>query len=223
MRLQRRSSGLLWNRRHRWRRNVVRHASKTVHTGGLRLQASGLGLHCRREHRVDTSRLRLEAPEARWLRCHTLEPELAWLLGLQLLLLLDSKLRLRLEPCGLRLQSCRLWLESCRLWLEACRLWLETLLVQLGQTLSRRSKLRPGLRESGQLWLQRSRAKSSRLLREVLRRRQRSGWRGRKKRTLAQVLRRLRALTRRLLKASGLLGQLSKEVWTGTGLLWLLR
>lgn len=178
-------------------------------------------MQCGGEHRIDAGRhrllrLRLEAPEARWLRCQGLEPELTRLLSLQLLLLLNSKLRLRLEPCGLRLQSC--WL-----WLEACWLWLETLLAQFGQTLPRRGKLWSSLRDTGQLRLQRSCAKSSRLLREVLRCRQRPGWRGREKRTLSNSLRRLRTLTRRLLKASGLLGQLSEEVWTGTGLLWLLR
>ena len=59
------------------------------------------------------------------------------LLTLQLLLLLDPKLRLWLESCWLRLQR-----------------RLELLLAQLGQALSRRSNLRPRLRDSCQLRLQ---------------------------------------------------------------------
>ena len=175
--LQGRSCRVLRNRRHRRhrrRRGRIRHVAKAVHTSRLRLQTSGLRLQGRRESSIDAGLhglLLRETSEARRLWCKTsLEPKLllTWLLTLQLLLLLDPKLRLWLESCWLRLQG-----------------RLELLLAQLGQALSRRSNLRPRLRDSCQLRLQWCRTQRIRLLREVLRRRQRPLWRRRDQRTLA--------------------------------------
>ena len=93
--------------------------------------------------------------KASWLGRQALVPKLTRLLTLQLLLLLDSKLRLRLESCGLRLHRWGrelLWLLLLELLLLLLLLEL-LLLAQFRQTLSRRSKLWPRLRESGQLRL----------------------------------------------------------------------
>ena len=121
--------------------------------------------------------------KASWLGRQALVPKLTRLLTLQLLLLLDSKLRLRLESCGLRLHRWGrelLWLLLLELLLLLLLLEL-LLLAQFRQTLSRRSKLWPRLRESGQLRLQWSHAKCIGLLRKVLGCRQRSRRRGRNK------------------------------------------
>ena len=184
--------GLLWlqwcSRRllrdWRHRRCAVRHAANTIHTRRL-------GLQRRRQNGIDAGLhrllgLRLEAPEACRLWHQTRVPSL---------LLLDSELGLRLETGGLRCQSIlelSLRHETSRLGLES---GLEPLLVQFGQTLSRRSNLRSRLRNTSQLGLQRRRTERVWLLREVLGCGEGSlGWRG-KQRALSHVLRRLGALS----------------------------
>lgn len=194
LRLQRRCGGLLGNRGYRRGRCVEGHATDTIHTGRLRLQGRG-------KDRVDAGlhwllRLRLEATKARRLRCKALEA---------CLLLLDPKLRLWLEPCGLRHHAVRelvLRHEPGGLGLQ---IRLESLLVEFGETLSRRSHWRTNLRQSSKLRLQRRWTKRARLLGEVLGCGEGSLGRGRKQRVGAQGLwRRLWPLAGSLLETSGL-------------------
>lgn len=166
------------------RRCAVRHAANTIHTCRLRLQR-------RRQNGIDAGLhwllgLRLEAPKA----CRLWHQA-----RVSSLLLLNPELGLRLEAGGLRRQSIlelSLRHETSRLRLESV---LEPLLVQFGQTLSRRSNLRSRLRNTSQLRLQWRRTKRVWLLREVLGCGEGSlRWR-RKQRALPHVLRRLGTLS----------------------------
>ena len=159
-------------------------------------------MQCRRETGIDAGLHRLlwlggktAKAKAGRLRRETLEARL-----LLLLLLLDAKLRLGLEPRRLRRQS----VLELILGREAGYLGLEALLVQFGQALSRGSDRGPRLRDAGQLGLQWSSAKGVRRLGEILRRRQRSGWGRREERALAHGLRSLWAGSGRRLQASRL-------------------